>query len=132
MPVRAEVASVEVMHEFRKRVKSYWHALEVFAPLHRKQIGRTIGAARRLADMLGEDHDLALLATRLRAIPAIPDEPVRTLPAAIELRQRRLRRKAVKIGATLYAEPPAVMAKRLGNDWPQWRKGAGLHKDQCA
>lgn len=122
VPGRTQLESAEVMHEFRKQVKSYWHALEAFAPLRPTQIGRTIRSAKRLADMLGEDHDLALLADRLRTLPVSPDEPVQTLLDAIELRQRRLRRKALEIGAALYEKPPAVMTAQLGRDWQKWQK----------
>jgi CHAD domain-containing protein len=121
MPKRAQMASAAAMHEFRKQVKSYWHALEAFAPVRPTQIGRTIKSAKRLADLLGEDHDLALLADKLRTLAASPDESVRTLLDAIELRQRRLRRKALKIGAALYEKPPVAMTAQLGRDWQKWR-----------
>jgi CHAD domain-containing protein len=123
MPGKPDFVSVEAMHEWRKQVKSYWHALEVFAPVRPTQIRRTIGSARRLADTLGEDHDLALLADKLRSTAAAAKrgEPVRELLDAIERRRRRLRRRAIKAGSALYAEAPAVMEKRLRNFWQQWR-----------
>jgi len=123
MPGTADLVSVEALHEWRKQVKSYWHALEVFAPVRPTPIRRTIDSARRLADTLGEDHDLALLADKLRSFAAAADrgQPVMELLDATERRQRRLRRRAVKIGAALYAETPAVMEKRLRRYWQQWR-----------
>ncbi len=123
MPGKSDSASAEALHEWRKQVKSYWHALEVFMPVRPTQIGRTIGAARRLADLLGENHDLALLADRLRVVQGHPDEPIEALLDAIESRRRLLRRKALRIGAALYAEPPAVMEKQLRQDWRKWQKG---------
>jgi CHAD domain-containing protein len=127
MPAKADTASVTAMHEWRKQVKSYWHALEAFAPVHPTQIRRTIGAARRLADSLGEEHDLALLAHRLRvAATGTRGEPVAELLDAIERRRCRLRRRALKIGTALYAEAPAVMEKRLRRYWQQWRTARAL------
>ena len=127
VPGRADTVSVEAMHEWRKQVKSYWHALEIFAPVRPTQIRRTIGSARRLADSLGEEHDLALLADHLRdAATENQGEPVTELLDAIEQRRWRLRRRAIKIGAALYAETPAVMEKLLRRHWQQWRTGRAL------
>jgi CHAD domain-containing protein len=122
MPGKADPVSVEAMHEWRKHVKSYWHALEVFEPVRPAPIRRTIGSARRLADTLGEDHDLALLTDKLRPfVEGARDEPAQELLDAIERRQRRLRRRAIKVGSELYAEAPAVMEKRMRRYWQQWR-----------
>jgi CHAD domain-containing protein len=122
MPGTADPVSVEALHEWRKQVKSYWHALEVFAPVRPTPIRRTIDSARRLADTLGEDHDLALLADKLRVSAAeVQGGPVLDLLDAIGRRQRRLRRRALEIGSALYAEAPAVMEKRLRSYWQQWR-----------
>ena len=122
MPGKADFVTVEALHEWRKLVKSYWHALEVFEPMRPAQIRRTIDLARRLADALGEDHDLALLADKLRSSATRKrGEPVLELLDAIERRQRRLRRRAIKMGSVLYAEAPAVMEKRLRRYWQQWR-----------
>lgn len=127
VPTKSDSVSVEAMHEWRKQVKSYWHALEVFAPTHPTQIRRTIGSARRLADTLGEDHDLALLADHVStAATENRAEPVAELLDAIEQRRRRLHRRAVKIGTALYAEAPAVMEKRLRRHWQQWRARRAL------
>jgi CHAD domain-containing protein len=114
LPRDASAASTEAMHEWRKRLKDYQYALEVLAaPEHLPLVRRTIGSARRLADALGEEHDLALLADALRASDCSEDPRVTELLAAIRLRRRRLRRRALKLGAVLYAESPAVMVRKL-------------------
>jgi CHAD domain-containing protein len=123
VPGKADCASTEALHEWRKQAKSYWHALEVFLPMHPAQIGRTIRAARRLADLLGENHDLALLADRLRAMRGHADEPIQALLDATEARRRQLCRKALKVGTAIYAEPPALMEKQLRRNWQKWRNG---------
>jgi CHAD domain-containing protein len=127
VPGKPDTASVEAMHEWRKQVKSYWHALEVLAPVCPTQIRHTIGLARRLADSLGEEHDLALLADHLRIAAAVKrDEPVTELFDAIERRRRRLRRRALKIGTALYSEAPVVMENQLRRYWQQWRSERAL------
>jgi CHAD domain-containing protein len=114
LPADASAASTEAMHEWRKRVKDYQYSLEALAaPKPPPQMRRTIVAARRLADALGEEHDLALLADALRASNMREDARVRRMLDAIKLRRRRLRRRALKIGSALYAETPAAMARNL-------------------
>jgi CHAD domain-containing protein len=123
-PGTADAVSVEAMHEWRKHVKSYWHALEVFEPVSPAQIRRAVALARRLADTLGEDHDLALLADELRSFAAADQEsPVHELLDAIERRRHRLHRRSIEMGSALYAEAPAVMEKRMLRYWQQWRTG---------
>jgi len=110
----ARAASSEALHEWRKRVKDYLHALEVIVASGRPSpIRRTISSARRVADALGEEHDLALLADALRASAEHEDRRVGKLLKAIEERRRRLRRRALKSGTRLYAEAPAAMERWL-------------------
>jgi len=110
----ARAASSEALHEWRKRVKNYLHALEAIVASGRPSpIRRTISSARRLADVLGEEHDLALLADALRASAEHEDRRVGKLLDAIEDRRRRLRRRAIKSGARLYAETPTGMERWL-------------------
>jgi CHAD domain-containing protein len=113
MPENLKSATAEAMHEWRKQVKRYWHVMEIFVSVRPAQIRRSVRDARRLADLLGEDHDLELLAGKLRAIGDNAESPVRALLVAIKARHKQLRRRALKIGAELYAEPPAEMEKRL-------------------
>lgn len=64
-------------------------------------------------DALREEHDLALLADALRASGQAGDVRIARLLGGIAVRQRSLRRRASKVGSDLYAEPPAVMVKKL-------------------
>lgn len=110
----ARAASSESLHEWRKRVKNYLHALEVIVASGRPSpVRRTITTARRLADALGEEHDLALLADALRASAQQEDRRVAKLLKAIEERRRRLRRRALKAGTRLYAQTPTGMERWL-------------------
>lgn len=115
LPEDADASSSEALHEWRKRVKNYLHALEALGgPKKRSPVARrTISSARRLADALGEEHDLAMLAEALRASAQVEDVRVARLLGGIALRRNRLRRRALKTGAQLYAEPPAAMVRKL-------------------
>jgi CHAD domain-containing protein len=106
------------LHEWRKHVKNLRHALQVFQPLEPSRLSRQLRLARRLADSLGEGHDLALLR---QSADGIESKPLR---AAIDRRRRELRRQAFELGDKVYAESPAAMDRRLRRYWHRWRHQA--------
>jgi CHAD domain-containing protein len=99
-------------HEWRKQVKRYEYILQVPGPGLSGPIDTAVQTAHTLADRLGEDHDLALLLERLHASSVGTRPPARLLQA-IEERRQRLQRRALKIGAALYADPPREIERRL-------------------
>ena len=118
--------SIAEMHEWRKRVKDLRYAAEALGqgtgaaspkPGKRRARLRRIGRdADRLGEALGEEHDLALLARRVRAEDAIfrGDEAGRKeLQRAIRRRRRRLQRRAFGAGDALYRRKPARFRRRL-------------------
>jgi CHAD domain-containing protein len=105
--------SAECLHEWRKQVKHGWHALELLEPAWPRPMRALAREAHRLADRLGEDHDLAVLRARLAA--AVIDEPARGLAlAALDARRLELQRSAFRLGERLYAEPPRRFVARVG------------------
>ncbi|HEV7943194.1 MAG TPA: CHAD domain-containing protein [Solirubrobacteraceae bacterium] len=114
--------SIAEMHEWRKRVKDLRHAAQALgdggsakkgsARARLSKIGRD---ADRLGEALGEEHDLALLAKRVRTEDTIfrGDKAGRKrLQAAIKRRRKRLRARALD-GAALYRAKPKRFRKRL-------------------
>lgn len=65
VPLKATDDKTEALHEWRKDVKAFWHVLEVLPARALPRTRQMVQDARRLAGVLGEDHDLALLAARL-------------------------------------------------------------------
>jgi CHAD domain-containing protein len=99
-------------HELRKRAKDLWHAAQVLrpaAPKAMKELGRR---AHALSDVVGDDHDLAVLrgAARERQATLAPGE-LALLERLIARRRARLQRKALAHGRRLYASKPARLAK---------------------
>jgi CHAD domain-containing protein len=108
-------------HEWRKRVKDLRYAAEM---LDRRSRGggrapdaRLRKLARRadeLGELLGEDHDLAVFAERLRAGARHDQHDAwrtgqgarKQLLALIAERRRALRKRALRQGKRLYAEQP--------------------------
>ena len=102
------------LHQWRKQVQYLWHALQMLAPLQSRSRSRSGARARRLADCLGREHDLALLQSTVAAYRPPTDPGIAALQAAIERRRRALRAKAMVLGKRLYALKPRAMALRLG------------------
>ena len=114
-----EVPRPTRLHEWRKHVKQYWHALEVLEPAWPRVMTALAGEAHRLADVLGAYHDCTLLAARLDAAPLAPALR-RKLAAALVRRRALLRSRAFTIGARLYEERPRRLAPRAAQWWQHW------------
>ena len=110
------------MHEWRKRVKDLRYASEMLRRRdHDKALARVARRSDALGELLGEDHDLAVLAEHLRA-GARWDGPRawrtdrRTREAlldAVERRRRTLRKRALREGERLYAAKPKRFVARV-------------------
>src|SRR5690606_19567121 len=75
--------------------------------------GRLARALDTLAELLGEDHDLALLAGHIAGPARVAFAPHERVAgqAAIRREQGRGRRSARRLGAVLYRVRPAAVAK---------------------
>lgn len=113
----------EALHEWRKSVKYLWHAVEVLSPAWPGVLDALADSVHDLADTLGDDHDLLLLAARLDA-----DTTARTTPpelfTLLESRRRDLQREAFSLGRRIYAEKPKVFVARMGSAFEAWRADA--------
>lgn len=102
----------ESLHELRKRAKDLWHAAQVLRPAAPKPMKKLARGAHALSDVVGDDHDLAVLraAARERHAALAPGE-LALLEALVARHRRRLQRKALARGERLYARKPARLAK---------------------
>ncbi len=110
--------SVEALHAWRKRVKELRYAAETLDRGGRrcKPVRRVARRASRLGEMLGEEHDLALLEARVRERPRTfaGERKVRKrLLRLIASRRRKLRKRALREGERLYRRPPRRFVRRL-------------------
>lgn len=120
--VRRE-ASAEAVHEWRKRVKDLWYHLRILNPIWPGVLEETAKQAHELSELLGDHHDLAVLAEDARGRPDRFNSKadLEALLAAIERRQAALLEEALAIGARLYAEKPKAFAARMERYWRAWR-----------
>lgn len=114
---RANVAE-DHLHEWRKRVKHQWH-LSRFAEGGSEATGKkTVKRLDTLGELLGIEHDHAVLAARLIDDPLMAgDGPTADrVHEVIDARRAKLQKKAFKLGAKLYAEPPKAFRRRARLD----------------
>jgi hypothetical protein len=96
-----EAGTPDLLHECRKQAKYLFNALQwIGAPQ-----GRIQTRARKLTGCLGEEHDLGELACLFPAHSA--------LQQCAERSRAKLRRRAFKIGAKLYAAKPSAAIPEL-------------------
>ena len=108
-----EEPTVESLHEWRKRVKDLWYHHTLLKELWPPVMTAVGDQAHDLSDLLGDDHDLAVLADWVRehadAGPAFYEAVVR--------RRGELQAEAFTLGAVLYADKPSAFVKRLERLW---------------
>jgi hypothetical protein len=94
--------------------------LRIVGEVWPEPIETTAAQAHELAALLGEHHDLAVLAEDLSKRREVGER--RAFRAAIERRQEELLECALGIGRRLYAEKPKAFGRRLGAYWSIWRE----------
>jgi CHAD domain-containing protein len=112
------------LHQWRKQVKYLAHALHVFESLRPSKLAKHAKLAERLADALGDAHDLALLRESVLALARHEALRANSVLAAIDRHRVRLRRHSLALIARVYPDPPRVMARRLQHYWQRWREHA--------
>jgi CHAD domain-containing protein len=110
--------SVEALHMWRKRVKELRYAAETLDRGGKafKPVRRVARRADKLGEMLGEEHDLALLHARVRERPRLfagERKSRKRLLRLIARRRQRLRKRAMREGERLYRRPPRRLLRRI-------------------
>jgi CHAD domain-containing protein len=114
--------STENLHEWRKRAKDLWYAYRILRPSWPQAMGGLTDEADKLSDLLGDDHDLAVLAATARERSHELDAgALDELLAAVEARRAELQGDAIPLGHRLYAEKPGAFVARNEGWWRAWR-----------
>lgn len=113
---RAETTP-ERLHAWRKRAKDLWYHQRLLTPAWPGLLEAQAEQAHALTELLGDDHDLAVLAERLaRPEPLAPavDADRDALLALVGERSDELRAAATRLGRRVYAESPKAFSRRHG------------------
>jgi CHAD domain-containing protein len=99
----------ERLHEWRKQTKYFANEIEVVLGFCPKRFAKSCKRAGKLAEQLGDDHDLALLTEEILrhakgAHAPSRDDSVQELLGHLAGRRRALQRKAFRLGRRLYSD----------------------------
>ena len=119
--------SDETLHEWRKRTKDLRYGLELLQAAWPETMKLLAEQTHHLTDLLGDDHDLAVL--RTVAQQELKDEPfdeAELLPALIDERRIVLQQEAIDLGLKLFEEDDEEFVARLKGYWKAARGSSGL------
>lgn len=109
----AEVAqTAEALHAWRKDCKYHWHHVSLLLPTAPDLLRSRKFAIDRLAEMLGDHHNLAVLDETLATQPAVS-----SIREVIAERQALLAFDAFALGRQLTAEKPTMLRERFEHYW---------------
>jgi CHAD domain-containing protein len=120
--------SADTLHTARKRVKDLWYLERLLTPACGPTIAGQAKDAHRLSDLLGDDHDLAVLRTALTRGRVRAAADLDGLVALIDHRRDELQREAIHLGERVYAEPPGAFVRRVKRSWKAGRRQAAARK----
>lgn len=124
LAVPVDTGDGEAFHEWRKRAKDLRYHLEFLAPLWPGPLTAHAKELHRLTDLLGDEHDLGVLATTLEGDQGRPTRGQRTLVLRrIAIRRRDRREAAHALGRLVYAEGPDRFVRRISRYWDAARRG---------
>jgi CHAD domain-containing protein len=99
----------ECLHESRKQTKYFANEIEIMLGFGPKRFAKSCKRANKLAEQLGDDHDLALLTEKILrhakgAHAPSRDDTVQDLLGHLAKRRRAPQRKAFRLGRRLYSD----------------------------
>lgn len=104
------------LHDWRKRVKALYYALDMLGGASAKGARGPTKRAERLGEALGEEHDLWMLFVYIEEHPQAlrpSDDSRDVLLKLIAKRRKRLRERAFATGARVYSDPPDKFTRRI-------------------
>lgn len=111
------------LHEWRKRAKYHWYHIRLLKAAWPAALAVRGDALDELSNLLGHDHDLAVLRKRLQ------EENFGELYGVvqlIEMRRRDLQALAHPLGRRLFCEKPRQLGRRLECYWQSRLEEAAL------
>jgi CHAD domain-containing protein len=116
-----DTREMEALHAWRKRVKDLWYHERLLASICGPTVRGHAKDLDRLSDLLGDDHDLAVLRQELAPGSAPIAADLDAVVHLIDYRRAELQTEAFHIGERLYAETPKAFRRRLRGSWKAGR-----------
>ena len=112
----------DALHSWRKQAKYLRAVLGVGAPAWPKVVRELDHGLHRLADALGDDHDLAVLEGLIdRGELQLGSTLATHSRATIHARRRKLQAESFKLGEKLFAREPTELVQAMHAGWKAWR-----------
>ena len=113
--------TVARLHEWRKRTKDLRYTLQLLEPIWPDVVEALADEVDDLADLLGEDHDLAMLERFVRDPSlACENDDRRAVLAMIDVSRRERQARAWTLAARVYESPPRRFLRRMATYWRAW------------
>lgn len=109
--------TVEKRHEWRKQAKYLRYQLEILRPLAPETLDDLVIQAEKLGELLGNDHDLAVLQQTLRSNSGHCDHA--ELFAAIDRRRNELFQESRQLAERFFQDSPQEFERRIKRLWKQ-------------
>jgi CHAD domain-containing protein len=124
--------SAENFHEWRKRVKDLWYNIQLLHPIWPEQMCAAAAELEKLGELLGDDHDLHMLAQTAikKSVNRDLESEAHQLLEIIGARKRELQTEALKLGRSFFQEKPADFCRRLHGYWKLWKSKKKRRKRQ--
>lgn len=107
----------ENFHDLRKAVQWHWRQMSLLSKAWPDEFAVRVNAARELSQMLGEDHDLAVLVVAASSADAMTDEQKTAAVEVCRGQQKILRATAEYRAKRLFAEKPEAFVSRMSTYW---------------
>jgi CHAD domain-containing protein len=123
LSLAADDPSVANLHEWRKQAKYLWHQLQLLEPAWTGSEHELGDQVHELSQLLGDDHDLAVVRQTLAADPVTygGHRVLKDMFAVVDRQRQELERQAFALGRLLYKDPPKVFTSRIEGYWKTWR-----------
>jgi hypothetical protein len=110
------------LHEWRKQVKYLWHQLRLLESAWKNAETDLGDQYHHLSQLLGDDHDLAVLRQTLAIDPLAygGHALLKKLFVLIDRRRSELQVEAFALGRRLYKDSPKLFVSRLESYWKEW------------
>jgi CHAD domain-containing protein len=109
----------EDFHDWRKTLQHHWRHMQLLTPCWPSELSARAELSRGLSQILGDDHDIALIQQLVSAPTLVFASPEDTVAFMKQCRQRQkgLRQEARKRGAKLLAERARPFVARIEAYW---------------
>jgi len=120
--------STENFHEWRKHVKYHGYHGRLLRGIWPEVMAGYRETADELGNLIGVDHDLAILRARLLDAPDEFGKPreIEAIVRLIDCRRSQLQDEARPLGLRMFAHDPAEVTRWFAHCWTVWRNGKNI------